>query len=108
MENLLNQWIYRVLTPDGKVITIEEYMKTKDYLDRVGMLEEIEEEPQPVYVGTLTIPFGLNGYSKAETGHEVFELKDKYLITIFNNKNEPHIVSFYKSTLEPYIKKHKE
>jgi len=96
---------YRVTTPEGEVISIEEYLKSQDYLDRITAKDEPENEPKPVYVGTLTKAFGINGYTKAEIGHPVFEFDGKYTITIFNPKNEPHVVSFYKPTLEPNIQK---
>lgn len=96
---------YRVIAPDGKFITVEEYMKTNDYLDRINPKDKEEEELQPVYVGTLTKSFGIKGYSRADVGHAVYELRDKYLITIFDPKNEPHVVSFYKESLEQHIQK---
>ena len=102
------EWQYRVIEPDGRIISVEEYMDSEDYANRLKQLvkqDEIDEEPQPVYVGTLTKPFGINGYSKAEIGHPVFELNNKYIITIFNPKNEPHVVSFYKESLAPHIQK---
>lgn len=97
---------YIVVDPNGDVMRIKEYLKTKDYRDKLKELSlEPEPESTPVYVGELMEPFGIKGYSKAEVGHPVFELNDKFIITIFNEKNEPHVVSFYKETLSPCIKR---
>lgn len=124
-------WEYRVMEPDGRIISVDEYMKSEHYNSKLrekinafltdekeqelinlfknkSKLEqpEVEKEETPVLVGTLTKPFGINGYSRAEIGHPVFEFKDRYIITIFNNKNEPHVVTFYKFSLESNIKKY--
>jgi hypothetical protein len=104
---LLYQWVYRVIEPDGKAITIEEYFETNDFKERYKKYLEKQPEVEvetPVYVGTLTKAFGIKGYTKADIGHPVFELGGKYIITIYDEKtNLPHVVSFYKESLQSII-----
>lgn len=109
LTNIPHEWTYRVIEPDGRVITSEEYFESPDFKERYQKYLETQSEKQPkdevpVYVGTLIKPFGIKGYTKAEVGHSVFELGGKYIITIYNEKtNEPHVVSFYKESLNPEI-----
>ena len=64
---------------------------------------EDEDIEKPVLIGTLTKPFGLNEYIKAEVGHEVYSLKDRYIIYLKSDKYPTIEVPFYKETLQPYI-----
>ncbi len=106
-----HEWIHRVIEPDGRIIAVETYFKSQDFKDRYKQYlaaqpdKELEVE-KPVYVGTLTKPFGIKGYTKAEVGHPVFEFGGKYTLTIYSETtNEPLVVPFYKETLDPQIQK---
>jgi hypothetical protein len=76
----------------------------------------------PILVGFINVPFGLNGFVRAETGHPVFEFKDRYIIyldsenelkeKVFNPTTHQHetkvgyfkvSVPFYKETLKHNI-----
>lgn len=63
------------------------------------------EEPEPVLVGKLNTSYGLKGFLRAQIGHPVYELKDRYLIYLKHEAaGGPTItVPFYKETLLPFI-----
>lgn len=83
-----------------------------DYHDgRVSAFDEVldllrdpePEEEKEVQIGTLNKAYGIKGYVRAEVGHPVFELKDRYIIYL----KHPHLpdarVPFYKDAFKHYI-----
>jgi hypothetical protein len=82
----------------------------------------VTSDDMPILVGKLNTPYGLNGFTRAETGHPVFEFKERYVIyldsekelteRVFNPKSSQHetkvgyfkvAVPFYKETLRTSI-----
>jgi len=65
---------------------------------------ENDEYKNPKLIGQLIKPFGLNGFNRAEIGHEVYEMGDRYMIRLESDRHDPLEVAFYKETLNPSIK----
>jgi len=86
------------------------------------MTPEYNPDQSPIYIGELIKPFGLNGFERADIGHPVFELKDRYVIFLkcltktleqIPDGNGGHVktfiefnsmIPFYKNTLKENIK----
>ncbi len=98
MRVLLNRDNLPYNTIDSKIVLLKELM---DDFNKAPA----EEKEEPKLIGTLTKPYGQKGYETAEIGHQVFEFKDRYLITIKHETLPALVVPFYKETLSPFINK---
>ncbi len=57
-------------------------MNDKEKIERIIEIlkQDVVDEDLPVHIGKLNTAQGLNGFYKAEVGHPVFQLKDRYII----------------------------
>jgi len=79
------------------------YMHISKIREEWEALEE-NEKKKPKLIGQLIKPFGLNGWNKAEIGHDIYDVGDKYMIRLESDRYDPLEVTFYKETLNPSIK----
>ena len=83
---------------------IREFIKTNMTEIDIPVLEE-EYNNEPKLIGKLNKPWGIIGFNRAEIGHPVYEVSDRYIIYLSNEKISKHEVRFYKETLLPNIDK---
>lgn len=100
------------------MITAAEFIKQNTHLTNEEMLyafakvyaethddivdENIDVEPK--LVGSLTKPFGIKGYIKAEVGHPVYDSGNRYIIILKHETLTDLHVPFYYDSLKTFIK----
>jgi hypothetical protein len=71
----------------------------------INLINQADKESVPVMVGSLTKPFGINGFQTAEIGHPVFEFNNKYILYLERNDGKLTVeIPFYQLTLKEFIK----
>jgi len=71
----------------------------------INLINQADKESLPIMVGTLTRPFGLNGFKMAEVGHPVFDFNNRYFVYLERDDGKLTVeVPFYHDTLKEFIK----
>ena len=70
----------------------------------INLISQADKESLPVMVGTLSKPFGINGFQTAEIGHPVFDFNGKYILYLVRNDGKLTVeIPFYHESLKEFI-----